>query len=252
MKRASNLTKVLVALLSLLMTVFAFTACGGEPDNGGNKDSTGSSESVGSTDSSNEGDSDSTGSGDELPVRTGITGLSFTNEVTALEGNWKISKVYAGGKTTDAVADSISFNIKLELDPSELVDGPAYIHNQVYNLTGNITYGIAAVKDQLTADDVETFKGTAMWDAFVLGEVVEEGQFYKQNGPTIMNFRDVDDYGLFLDQVAGVAASINTKNKILILGMNNDGQLLLGYSSVHLERPNVTGDWEYCLIFQKA
>lgn len=196
-------------------------------------------------------DNDDTIDNNEIPVRTGITGLSFTHEVTALEGTWNVVKVYANGSVVDAVSNAISINITLSLDPYELVDGETYIHNQVYNLTGIMTFGIDEINTVLGADDIDNYRGTAMWDSFVLGEVAEDGEFYEQPGPAIMSFRDIDDYGLYLNLVAGITANIDTTNKNLIIGMNNEGQLLVGYSSVHLERPSVEGDWEYCLIFDK-
>lgn len=196
-------------------------------------------------------DTQDTDETDEIPVRTGITGLSFTNEVTALEGTWNVVKVYADGSVFDAVSNAITLEITLGLDPYELVDGDAYIHNQVYNLTGILSFGIAEINTELSADDVDNFRGTAMWDSFVMGKVVADGEFYEQPGPAIMSFRDIDDYGLYLNLVAGITANIDTTNKNLIIGMNNDGQLLIGYSTVHLERPSVEGDWVYCLIFDK-
>jgi hypothetical protein len=188
----------------------------------------------------------------DIPVRTGITGLSFTSSVTALAGTWKVVKVYADGNVSNAVSDAITLTITLDLDPYELVDGVAYIHNQLYNLAGIMTFGIADINTALGVDDVDNYRGSAFWDTFVMGKVVADGGWYEQPGPAIMTFRDIDDYGLFLNLVAGISADIDTTNKDLIIGMNNDGQLLLGYSSVHLERPTVTdGDWEYCLIFEK-
>ena len=81
--------------------------------------------------------------------------------------------------------------------------------------------------------------------------MVDEGQFYKQPGPATMRFKDIDDYGLYLAEIAGVGDGIDTTNKTLIIGLNADGQLLLGYSSEHIERPGTTGEWEYVLIFNK-
>ena len=66
-----------------------------------------------------------------------------------------------------------------------------------------------------------------------------------------MNFKDVDDYGLFLKEIAGVESEVDTTNKKLILGLNADGQLLLGYSEEHIERPGTEGEWEYLLIFDR-
>lgn len=223
---------------------------------GSGSTTTTTSEGSGSTTTTTSGGSVSTTTTttntDEIPVRTGITGLSFTNSVTALAGTWKVVKVYADGSVSNAVTDAITLTITLDLDPYELVDGVAYIHNQVYNLTGVMTFGINEINATLGVDDVDNYRGSAFWDSFVMGKVVADGGFYEQPGPAIMTFRDIDDYGLFLNLVAGINAAIDTTNKNLIIGMNGDGQLLLGYSLVHLERPSVTdGDWEYCLIFEK-
>lgn len=186
------------------------------------------------------------------PPPAGPTDLDFSSEVTALEGEWKLAQVFVDGNTTDAVENALTFKITLEVDPSELVDGPAYIHNQVYNLTGYLTFGIQSIVDELAADDVDNYKGSTSWEDFPQGEVVPEGGWYKQPGPASMQFRDLEDYGLYLDQIAGIDDDVDTMNKRLILGMNGDGQLLLGYSEEHLERPGTAGEWEYLLIFDKA
>ena len=182
----------------------------------------------------------------------GPTDLDFNSSVTAMEGEWKLAQVFVDGNTSDAVENALSFKISLELDPSELVDGEAYIHNQVYNLTGYLTFGLNAITSQLAADDVESYKGSTAWSDFPQGKVVKEGEFYEQPGPATMRFKDIDDYGLFLDQIAGISGEIDTTNKSMIIGMNSDGQLLLGYSEEHMERPGTSGEWVYLLIFNKA
>ena len=182
----------------------------------------------------------------------GPTDLNYSSEVLDLEGVWTLSKVYIDETAYDAVANALTFKVVKELDPSELVDGPRYIHNQVYNFTGYLTFGLDDIVAELAADDVENFKGTTSWEDFPRGEVVDEGQFYKQPGPATMRFKDIDDYGLYLAQIAGIADDIDTTNKTLIIGLNKAGQLLLGFSTVHLERPGTTGVWEYCLVFDRA
>lgn len=169
-----------------------------------------------------------------------------------MEGEWTLATVYANGAANAATADALTMKITLEVDPSELVDGAAYIHNQVYNLTGVLTFGLDSVASELAADDIESYKGSTAWSDFPQGEVVDEGEWYKQPGPATMRFKDIDDYGLYLDQIAGVAGDIDTTNKTLIIGMNADGQLLLGYSEEHIERPGTEGEWVYLLIFNKA
>lgn len=194
----------------------------------------------------------STSSNPSTPADPTATGLDFNSQVTALDGEWKLAQVVVGGESNAAVANALNLKITLEEDPSELVDGAAYIHNRVYNLTGVLTFGLQSVKDELAADDVEEYKGSTSWEDFPQGKVVAEGQWYEQPGPATMRFKDIDDYGLYLDQIAGVSADVETTEKNLILGMNAAGQLLLGYSEAHLERPGTSGEWVYCLIFDKA
>ena len=179
------------------------------------------------------------------------TDLDFNSNVLDLEGTWTLSQVVAGGKTGNASANALTFKVTKELDPSELVDGPRYIHNQVYNFTGVLTFGVKSIVDELEADDIEFYKGTTSWEDFPQGEVVAEGQFYKQPGPATMRFKDIDDYGLYLAEIAGVGDGIDTTNKTLIIGLNANGQLLLGYSKEHIERPGTSGEWEYVLVFSK-
>ena len=123
--------------------------------------------------------------------------------------------------------------------------------SHVWNLSGVLTFGLDSINDELSADDVESYKGTTSWEAFPQGKVVEEGGWYEQPGPATMRFKDIDDYGLFLDQIAGASADIDTTNKSLIIGSNTDGQLLLGFSEEHLERPGTEGEFAYVLIFTK-
>lgn len=187
------------------------------------------------------------------PPRTDEAGLSFTSDVLALEGTWNVAAVYVNGETTEAVENAATLVVTKTLDPYELVDGEMYIHNQVYNLTGTMTFGLKGITDILSADDIDNYRGSASWEDFSMGEVVAEGEFYKQPGPAIMRFgADIGYHGLFLNLIAGITEEIDTTNRALIIGMNADGQLLLGYSSVHIELPTVQGDWEYCLIFDKA
>ncbi len=188
----------------------------------------------------------------EIDPNAAPTDLFHGSAVTDLEGQWKLSKVFADGQISDAAADAVTLAVSLSLDPSELVDEPAYIHNQVYNLIGDLTFGQESVLNELAADDLKGYRGATSWSDFSQGQKGQEGEFYSQPGAATMRFKDVDAYGLFLDQVAGVSADIDTTEQTLIIGMNHQGQLLLGYSDEHIDRPNTEGEWVYCLIFDKA
>jgi hypothetical protein len=178
--------------------------------------------------------------------------IDFTSDPKALEGSWVLSTVVVNGKTYAAVENALVYDIKLDVDPSELVDGPAYIHNQVYNPSGKLTFGLDAVNDILSEDDVEYYKGSTSWEDFPTGTVVEEGGWYKQPGPASMRFKDIDEYGLFLDLIAGVEEEVETTNKSLFMGFNTDGQLMLGYSEAKLQVEGTEGEFVYVLIFEKA
>ena len=182
----------------------------------------------------------------------GPTDINHSSAPEALGGSWNLSQVYVGDTAYQAVANALTLVIKMEEDPSELVDGPAYIHNRVWNLSSSLTFGLDAINSQLADDDIEYYKGSTSWEDWAQGEVVGEGGWYKQPGGTRMQFRDIDDYGLFLDLIAGIEDDIDTTNKKLILGMNKAGQLLLGYSEESLQIPGTTGTWEYVLVFDKV
>ncbi len=188
----------------------------------------------------------------DLECGDGPTDLDFNADPVNMEGEWKLSQVYLGDTAHAAVPDSVFFKMTKELDPSELVDGPAYIHNPVWNFTGRITFGLKSITDVLTADDIDEFKGSTSWEDFPRGYVMPEGQPYFQNGPATMRFKDVDDYGLFLKEIAGIEDEIDTTEKVLIIGLNKAGQLLIGFSDEHLERYGTEGEWSYVLVFDKA
>lgn len=177
------------------------------------------------------------------------TAIFHNSNVEDYAGTWTLTQVYADGATADAQADAMTIELTLTEDPSELVDEAAYIHNRVYNMSGIITYNLDSINDQLAEEDLDVYKGSTAWSDWPQGAVVTEGNWYEQPGAATMRFQDIDIYGLFLDELAGVDA--DTTERTLIIGMNNQGQLLLGYSDEHLERPGTEGDWAYCLIFDK-
>ena len=248
--------KILSLFLALSLLVM-LCACGGDEKPSGNPGenntqpgSTQSDNPGGGTQSDNPG-----GNGDDNPgvpsTPGGPTDIDFASDVKDLEGDWKLSKVFVDGETADATAGALTLKITLDVDPYELVDGEAYIHNQLYNLTGILTFGVDSIVSELKADDIDNYKGSASWEDFSMGKVMPDGEWYEQPGPTLMSFKDIDDYGLYLDEIAGIGGDVDTTNKRLIIGMNSDGQLLLGYSDAHIERPGTSGEWEYLLIFDK-
>ena len=250
--------KKILSLFAALCLLVMLCACGdgAETPSGGTTNNPGGTqtENPGGTQTENPGGAQTENPGNNPGVPSGNGGptdIDFTSAVTALEGEWKLAKVFADGETADAAAGAMTFKVTLDLDPYELVDGVAYIHNQLYNLTGVLTFGVQSIVDELEADDIDSYKGTASWEDFSMGKVMPDGEWYEQPGPSVMRFKDIDDYGLYLNVVAGIGADVDTTNRSLIIGMNSDGQLLLGYSASHIERPGTSGEWEYLLIFDK-
>ncbi len=184
-------------------------------------------------------------------VTPASTTINFGSQTTALEGTWKLAQVKTASGAYAAQANAISLKVSLEEDPYEMVDGEAYIHNRVWNLTAFLSFGLADVKAELDADDIDSYKGSATWEAFTKGKVMADGEWYEQPGPAVVRFKDIDDFGLYLDKVAGVPDDIETTERNLIIAMNSSGQLLLGYSKSHIENEGTAGDWVYCLVFEK-
>ena len=245
--------KKLSSLLLACTMLLALAACGGGTTNETPAADTPASETPASETPAAEAPAESGEPAAAPDPSAPVTQLYYSSDVAELEGAWTLAQVYANGETFDAAVDAAAFTITFSLDPSELVDQAAYTHNQVYNLTGDLTFGVAAINDALSADGLDGYRGSTSWSDFPQGQVMVEGEFYQQPGPATMRFQDVDAYGLFLNQLAaGAPADVDTTERNLILGLNNQGQLLLGASEEHLERPGEEGDWTYCLIFDKA
>ena len=190
--------------------------------------------------------------GETMPTPVEVWDIDYDSYCGEWGGEWVLTSVYAEGELYTAVENALTVKLTLEEDPSELVDGPAYIHNRVYNLTANIYFHLDSITSILEAEDIEYYKGTSSWEDFYRGKVVAEGQWYEQPGAAVIRYKDIDEYGLFLDEIAGVTADIDTTNKGMVIAMNGEGQLLIGYTENHIERPNVGGEWEYLLILDKA
>lgn len=182
--------------------------------------------------------------------------INFASELTAYEGTWIVTKVYAGGDTYDAAENAINIEIEKEFLRAP-VNETDYVYNNAYNLNSVMTFGLPAINEALAEVSVADSKytGFSAWSDFSMGEAAAHNGDFKQPGPAIMDFgNDMRNNGLFLDKVAdGISADLDTGNRRLILAMNDDGQLLLGYDRVvSWPTPDATVDWEYCLVFDKS
>lgn len=194
-----------------------------------------------------------TPSGPSTPAGDVDTALDHNSNVKNWEGIWNLTAVYTDGAANAAADGAMTFEITLEEDPSELVDEAAYIHNRVYNVHAKLSFGLDSIIKALEEEDLDSFyKGETGWADFPQGKVVADGDWYEQPGAAEMQFRDIDVLGLFLDQIAGVSPDVDTTAKKLIIGLNAEGQLLLGQSDARLQNPGTEDDWNYLMVFEKA
>lgn len=171
----------------------------------------------------------------------GPLALNYEAEPDAYVGKWVLAKAYtAADEMLEVAPEACYLEIETSIDANKLVDEAAYIHADAVNLQGTMSFNHADIS-------VEPYKCSGSWSDWTVVDVVGEG---KANFKGAMKFkvRD-DDEGVFFDLMTGVA--IEDMEMLDVLGMNADGQLILGYSEDHIERDG-SAEWEYAYIFEKA
>lgn len=170
-----------------------------------------------------------------------VLALNYEAEPAAYEGEWVLTGAYtADDGMLEVAPEAINLEIKLAIDYGLLVDMEKYIHADATNLQGTLSFNHADI-------DMDDYKCSAAWDQFTKVNVVGEGECYS-TGAVKFKVRD-DDEGLFFDVITGV--EIEDMELMDVLGINADGQLVLGYSEDHIERDG-EAEFEYAYIFTKA
>lgn len=145
-------------------------------------------------------------------------------------GMWTLAAAYI--KDTgdiEVTPDAITLEITLKIDKDVLVDVAKYIHADVTNLRGTLSFHI-------DGEDAEDCRCAAAWDQF-------------GDGASRFKVRDDDDTELFFSKLTGVEIEdFETPNTV---GFNANGQLILGYSDEHIES-DPTAEFEYAYIFNKV
>ena len=167
--------------------------------------------------------------------------LNYEATPADYEGIWVLTGAYeTDAGMLEVALEAITLEIILQIDYNKLVDMAAYIHADATNLQGNLSFNHGDI-------DMEDYRCSASYEDFTKVIVEGEGKCYS-TGAVKFKIRD-DDEGLFFDVITGV--EIDDMELMNVLGLNADGQLVLGYSEAHIERdPDAV--FEYAYIFTKV
>lgn len=175
------------------------------------------------------------------PAAEGPLALNYEAEPEAYAGNWVLVQAYtAGDGMLEAAPEACYLEIETSIDANKLVDEAAYIHADAVNLKGTMSFNHEGI-------DVDDYKCSGSWSDWTVVDVVGEGEAYFK-GAMKFKVRD-DDEGVFFDILTGV--EIEDMELFKVLGMNADGQMILGYSEDHIEKDG-SAEWEYAYIFDKV
>ncbi len=167
--------------------------------------------------------------------------LNYEATPADYEGVWVLTGAYeADAGMLEVAPEAITLEIRLQIDYNKLVDMAAYIHADATNLQGTLSFNHEDI-------DVEDYRCSATYEDFTKVIVEGEGKCYS-TGAVKFKIRD-DDEGLFFDVITGI--EIDDMDMMNVLGINAEGQLILGYSDDHIERdPDAV--FAYAYIFTKT
>lgn len=163
--------------------------------------------------------------------------LKLNREVVADDyaGTWALSGAYLAEEGLLEVApEAITLEIEAKTEHNVLVDMAAYIHADVTNLQGTLSFNHEDI-------DVDDYKCTANWDQFGSGNSIGAAKF---------RIRD-DDEGLFFSVITGADVDDEDMELMNIIGLNAEGQLILGWSEDHMENDDAA-EFSYAYIFTKV
>lgn len=159
-------------------------------------------------------------------------------------GTWTLTEAYTaddGFLTVPEEACTLEIkDLSESTDANKLVDEAAYIHADAIGLSGTMSFS----HDDIDVDD---YKCSAKWEDWTVVNVKGEGDC-EFAGANRFKIRD-DDEGVFFDVLTGV--EIDDMELFDVIGLNADGQLIVGYSEDHIEK-DADAEWFYAYIFEKA
>lgn len=150
-------------------------------------------------------------------------------------GTWVLTGAYLAGEGLLEVApEAMTLEIEAKVEHNVLVDMAAYVHADVTNLQGVLSFDHEDI-------DVDDYKCTANWDQFGTDHSVGAAKF---------RIRD-DDEGLFFSVLTGADVDDEDMDLMDVIGLNAEGQLILGWSEDHIESDDAA-EFEYAYIFTKS
>ncbi len=166
--------------------------------------------------------------------------LDYEADPDDFVGEWTLVAAYtADDGVIDVEPDSCFVEMELSIDANKLVDETAYIHADATNLSGTMSFD----HDDI---DVEDYKISANWEDWTIVNVIGEGEA-EYGGANKLKIRDDDD-GIFFDVLTGLDEYDDEIELMNVIGLNEDGQLIIGYSEDHIESDE-DAEWEYAYIF---
>lgn len=169
--------------------------------------------------------------------------LTLNYEVTPVDyvGTWNLSAAYEiDNGILEVPADACTVVIETELLENKLVDMANYLHADVHNLRGTMSFNLEGVK-------VEPYECVSYWDSFTTAKPIKEGEC-EVKGANKFKIRD-DDQGVFFDVITGIV--VEDIELMEFIGINEDGQLVIGYSDENPRR-DPEAEWLYAYLFTKA
>lgn len=168
--------------------------------------------------------------------------LNYEAQLADYEGDWVLTGAYTQNDGMLEVApEACTLEIKLSLQPNLLVDMEKYIHADVYDLQGTMSFN----HEDIDSDD---YRCSAAWDGFTNVEILGEGNC-QTSGANRFKIRD-DDEGVYFDILTGVELDEDAE-LMNVIGLNAEGNLIVGYSEDHIEKDE-EAEWMYAYIFTKA
>lgn len=171
------------------------------------------------------------------PASADAVVINYDATPDAFEGEWTLTGAYTAADGMLTVKPNACFlEVEKSIDANKLVDEAAYIHADAVNLSATMTFDPSISSN--------SYKCSSNWEKWTTVNVVGEGncEFF---GANQFKIRD-DDEGVFFNEIAGVEID----ELLNVIAVNNDGQLLVGYSEDHIENDKAA-TWEYVYIFSK-
>lgn len=170
----------------------------------------------------------------------GPLALNYEIEPEAYVGEWVLVSAYtAADDMLEVIPEACFLNIETAIDTNKLVDEAAYIHADATNLSGTMSFNAEGIA-------VDDYSCSGAWTDWSIVDVQGEGEAYFK-GALKFKIRD-DDEGMFFDVLTGV--EIEDMELFNVLGINAEGQLILGYSEDNIVKKG-SAEWEYAYIFEQ-